>query len=44
MAHAEKWAAGMQVPCYLMDDETAIKVLDGVPEVVSEGTWKLISR
>ena len=24
MADAEKWAAGMDVPCYAMDDETAI--------------------
>jgi dipeptidase E len=41
MAHAEKWAAGMRVPGYAMDDETAIKVVDGVVEVVSEGHWKL---
>ncbi len=25
MAHAEKWAAGMPVPSYAMDDQTAIK-------------------
>ena len=41
MAHAEKWAAGMRVPGYAMDDETAIKVVDGAVEVVSEGHWKL---
>ncbi|MFC4410078.1 Type 1 glutamine amidotransferase-like domain-containing protein [Chungangia koreensis] len=41
MAAAEKWAAGMQVPAYAMDDETAIKVVDGEVEVVSEGNWKL---
>ena len=40
MAHAEKWAAGMQVPAYAMDDETAIKVVDGTIEVVSEGHWR----
>ena len=40
MAHAEKWAAGMPVPGYAMDDETAIKVVDGAVEVVSEGHWK----
>jgi dipeptidase E len=40
MAHAEKWAAGMQVPGYAMDDETAIKVVDGAAEVISEGHWK----
>ena len=41
MADAEKWAAGMQVPAYAIDDETAIKVTDGTIEVVSEGHWKL---
>ncbi len=40
MADAEKWAAGMPVPGYAMDDETAIKVVDGAVEVVSEGQWK----
>jgi dipeptidase E len=40
MPNAEKWAAGMRVPGYAMDDETAIKVVDGVVEVVSEGHWK----
>ena len=41
MADAEKWAAGMSVPAYAIDDETAIKVNDGNVEVVSEGHWKL---
>ena len=41
MAHAEKWAARITVPGYAMDDETAIKVVDGAVEVVSEGNWKL---
>ncbi|MTH54238.1 peptidase E [Bacillus mangrovi] len=40
MAAAEKWAAGMKGPAYAIDDETAIKVVDGVVEVVSEGNWK----
>jgi dipeptidase E len=43
MADAEKWAAGMWVPGYAMDDETAIKVTDGTIEVVSEGHWKLFT-
>jgi dipeptidase E len=41
MANAERWAAGMSVPAYAIDDETAIKVTDGTVEVVSEGHWKL---
>jgi dipeptidase E len=40
MAAAEKWAAEVAVPAYAMDDETAIKVVDGEVEVISEGTWK----
>jgi dipeptidase E len=40
MADAERWAAGMPVPAYAMDDQTAIKVIDGAIEVVSEGHWK----
>lgn len=43
MAAAEKWAAGMQGPAYAIDDQTAIKVIDGAVEVVSEGDWKLFS-
>jgi dipeptidase E len=30
----------MSVPCYAIDDETAIKVVDGTVEVISEGHWK----
>ncbi|RED64778.1 Type 1 glutamine amidotransferase-like domain-containing protein [Cohnella lupini] len=43
MANAERWAAGMQGPAYAIDDQTAIKVIDGAVEVVSEGHWKLLS-
>jgi dipeptidase E len=43
MAEAEEWAAGISGPAYAMDDETAIKVVDGIVEVVSEGHWKLFS-
>ena len=40
MADAEKWAAGMTVPGYAIDDQTAIKVIDGAVEVISKGHWK----
>ena len=43
MADAEKWAAGMPVQAYAIDDQTAIKVTDGTVEVVSEGHWKLFT-
>lgn len=43
MAHAERWAAGISGPAYAIDDETAIKVIDGAIEVISEGHWKLFT-
>ncbi|TDL31125.1 peptidase E [Jeotgalibacillus sp. S-D1] len=43
MAHAEKWAANMSVPGYAIDDETAIKVIDGAVEVISDGNWRLFT-
>jgi dipeptidase E len=43
MADAEKWAAGMPMPCYAIDDQTAIKVTADTVEVVSEGHWKLFT-
>ncbi|MDQ6879376.1 MAG: Type 1 glutamine amidotransferase-like domain-containing protein [Candidatus Dormibacteraeota bacterium] len=43
MAAAERWAAGFSGPAYAIDDETAIKVVDGAIDVVSEGHWKLLT-
>jgi dipeptidase E len=43
MAAAERWAASLSNPSYAIDDETAIKVVDGTVEVVSEGHWKLFT-
>jgi dipeptidase E len=40
IANAEKWAVGIGVPAYAMDDETALKVVDVRVEVVSEGHWR----
>ena len=44
MADAERWAAGLSNPAYAIDDDTAIKVIDGTVEVISEGHWKLFSH
>jgi dipeptidase E len=41
LATMEGWAAKLDYPMYAIDDETAIKVVDGHVEVVSEGEWKL---
>ena len=42
-AKVERMAAEVPVPMYAIDDETAIKVVDGTLEVVSEGHWKLFT-
>jgi dipeptidase E len=39
LAEAERWATGIDGPAYAIDDQTAISVVDGVVEVVSEGRW-----
>jgi dipeptidase E len=44
LANIEQWAAGLSVPAYAIDDQTAIKVVDGTVEVVSEGHWKLLNQ
>ena len=43
MAHAEIWAAKMPNTSYAIDDDTAIKVVDGEVEVISEGNWVLFN-
>lgn len=43
IADAERWAAGLSNPAYAIDDETAIKVVDGNVDVISEGHWKLFT-
>jgi dipeptidase E len=43
MAAAEKWAAEIAGPAYAIDDDTAIKVVDGAVDVISEGHWKLFT-
>ena len=42
-ADVEKWASGIPVPTYALDDQTAVKVTDGNVEVVSEGNWRLFT-
>ena len=44
MATAEKWAAKLSNPAYVIDDQTAIRVEDGVVEVISEGTWRYFPK
>lgn len=41
LAELEKWALPIPAPAYALDDESALKVVDGNVEVVSEGHWHL---
>lgn len=43
MAAAEQWAAELRGAAYALDDETAIAVVDGTVEVISEGHWHLFA-
>jgi dipeptidase E len=40
MAEAERWASELGNPAYAICDDTAIKVVDGAVELVTEGHWK----
>jgi dipeptidase E len=39
LAEAEEWASAVPNPAYAMDDQTAITVVDGGIDFVSEGHW-----
>lgn len=43
LENAEKWAAEIGAKAYATDVQTALKVVDGTVEVVSEGSWKLLN-
>jgi dipeptidase E len=43
MPTAERWAANLSVPAYVIDDETGIKVVGDSVEVVSGGHWTLLN-
>jgi dipeptidase E len=42
-ADVERWAAGIPVPTYALDDQSAVRVTDGSVDVVSEGNWRLLT-
>lgn len=37
---ARRWAEAIGGPAYVIDDQTAILVVEGTVDVVSEGRWK----
>ena len=40
LAKARTWAADIVGPAYAIDDQTAITVVDGIVDIVSEGHWE----
>ncbi len=44
LENIEKWATKIDVPLYAIDDQTALKVIDGKVEVITEGKWKLFEK
>ena len=43
LANLEKLSATLPMPSYAIDDQTALKVTNGVVEVISQGHWKLFN-
>ncbi|MGD8404979.1 MAG: Type 1 glutamine amidotransferase-like domain-containing protein [Anaerolineales bacterium] len=44
LENVEKWAAKVDYPLYALDDQSALKVVDGKIEIVSTGKWKLFEK
>jgi dipeptidase E len=44
LANVERRVAGVQVSAYAIDDQTAIQVVDGAVDIISEGHWKLVPQ
>lgn len=44
LANIETWASGIPVPTYAIDDQTAIRVVNGEVDVISEGEWEVFNR
>lgn len=40
LTNAQRWAADIGNPAYAIDDQSAIKVVEGVAQVISEGHWR----
>jgi dipeptidase E len=43
MAMVAEWAADLPCPGYGIDDDTAIQVVDGKVDIISEGNWRLFN-
>ena len=43
LAKARQWADHIGGPAYAIDDHTAITVVDGAGEVISDGRWEQLA-
>jgi len=43
LSNIQKWASRIPIPTYAIDDNTAIRVVNGTVDVISEGDWNLIN-
>lgn len=43
LVQARRWAGEVGGPAYVLDDRSAVRMVDGVAEVVSEGEWHLLA-
>ncbi len=43
MASVETWSPMVPAPLYALDEQSAIQVIDGNIEIISEGNWKLFN-
>ena len=44
LENVEKWAAKVDYPLYVLDDQSALKVIDGKVDVISRGQWRLFGK
>lgn len=44
LENVAKWAAKVDYPLYALDDQSALKVIDGKVAVISRGQWKLLGK
>jgi dipeptidase E len=44
LENVEKWAAKVDYPLYALDDQSALKVIDGKVDIISRGQWKLFGK
>ena len=44
LENIEQWAIKADKPLYALDDQSALKIIDGKVEVISKGDWKLFER